>query len=157
MEEILLTEVEKSIMRELQDLSINEKPFLEIAQKIGISEEEVLARIQKLIEQGYIRRFGATLQHQTAGFEANAMVAWLVQERDIERVGKIMSSFPEVTHCYHRRTCKDWKYNVFTMIHGRTEEECYDITKRISDRTGIKDYDLLFSGEELKKTSMEYF
>lgn len=152
-----MTEVEESIMRELQELSINERPFLEIAQKIGISEEEVLARIQKLIKKGYIRRFGATLQHQTAGFEANAMVAWLVEETDIKIVGKIMSSFPEVTHCYHRQTCKDWKYNLFTMIHGKTEEECYDIAKRISDRTGIKDYDLLFSIEELKKTSMEYF
>ncbi|HIC90475.1 MAG TPA: Lrp/AsnC family transcriptional regulator [Syntrophaceae bacterium] len=154
----MLTKLKKRIIHELQgDLSIKERPFLEIAHRIGISEDQLLSHIQKLIDDGYIRRFGATLQHQIAGFEANAMVAWLVDEKDIKKVGKIMSSFPEVTHCYQRQTSKGWKYNLFTMIHGRTEQECYAIAKKISERTGIKEYHILFSLEELKKTTMRYF
>lgn len=154
----MLTKLKKRIIHELQgDLSIKERPFLEIAHRIGISEEQLLSHIQKLIDDGYIRRFGATLQHQIAGFEANAMVAWLVDEEDIKKAGKIMSSFPEVTHCYQRQTSKDWKYNLFTMIHGKTEQECYAIAKKISERTGIKDHHILFSLEELKKTTMKYF
>ena len=85
------------------------------------------------------------------------MVAWLVDEKDIKKAGKIMSSFPEVTHCYQRQTSKDWKYNLFTMIHGKTEQECNAIAKKISERTGIKEYHILFSLEELKKTTMKYF
>jgi len=154
----LLTKVKKRIIHELQgDLSIKERPFLEIAYRIGILEEQLLSHIQKLIDDGYIRRFGATLQHQIAGFEANAMVAWLVDEKDIKKAGKIMSSFPEVTHCYQRQTSKDWKYNLFTMIHGKTEQGCYAIAKKISEWTGIKEYYILFSLEELKKTTMKYF
>lgn len=154
----MLTKLKKRIIQELQgDLSIKGRPFLEIAHRIGIPEEQLLSHIQKLIDDGYIRRFGATLQHQIAGFEANAMVAWLVDEKDIKKAGKIMSSFPEVTHCYQRQTSKDWKYNLFTMIHGKTEQECNAIAKKISERTGIKEYHILFSLEELKKTTMKYF
>jgi siroheme decarboxylase len=62
-----------------------------------------------------------------------------------------------VSHCYQRPTLPDWPYNLFTMIHGKTIEDCGEVMKRISQATGIDEYSMLFSTAELKKSSMQYF
>ena len=153
-----LTDFDKKIIREIQtDLPLSKRPFYDIAQKLGIEEEELLKRIQEFIDEGYIRRFGATLRHRRVGINANAMSIWVVPEMDVDRVGKRMASFKEVTHCYERHTLPDWKYNLYAMIHAKTKEECLEIVARISEKTGMKEYKLLYSTEEFKKTSMEYF
>ena len=122
-----------------------------------MSEENLLSKIQDFVDKGYIRRFGATLRHRRVGINANAMSVWAVPDDQIERVGKTIASFKEVTHCYQRDPMPGSEYNLYTMIHAKTKKECLRIVKRISDRTGITDYKLLFSTEEFKKTSMEYF
>ena len=154
----MIDELDKKIIGLLQkDLPLDPRPFNLMARKIGITEDEFVERVRSLIETGVIRRFGATLYHQEAGFSSNAMVAWIVPEDRIEDIGQAMSKFREVTHCYQRRTQKDWKYNLYTMIHGDSRDECREIARRLSLGTGIKDYVLLFSEKEFKKTSMEYF
>ncbi|MDM8518374.1 Lrp/AsnC family transcriptional regulator, partial [Desulfobacterales bacterium HSG16] len=62
---------------------MTERPFLEIARQLDISEEILLEALADLCKRGIIRRFGATLYHQKSGFSANAMVAWEVDEEDI--------------------------------------------------------------------------
>lgn len=155
---IELTEKEKSLIRIVQgDMPITERPYKAIADSLGVTEEEVITKIKEFREKGYIRRFGATLRHREAGIMANGMGIWIVSKEDVQRVGKIMASFKEVTHCYERPTFSDWPYNVYTMIHGKTREDCEAVAKRISEATGIKDYKMLYSTKEFKKTSMKYF
>lgn len=155
---IELTEKEKSLIRIVQgDMPITERPYKAIADSLGVTEEEVIAKIKEFREKGYIRRFGATLRHREAGIMANGMGIWIVSKEDVQRVGKIMASFKEVTHCYERPTFSDWPYNVYTMIHGKTRDDCEAVAKRISEATGIKDYKMLYSTKEFKKTSMKYF
>lgn len=150
--------MDKKIIRLIQgDLPMELRPFKILADKLGISEEEFIRRVESLKDREVIRRFGATLRHQDAGFSANAMVAWIVPEDKIEEVGNAMAQFREVTHCYQRQSYKDWKYNLYTMVHGESEEQCYRIAERLSAETGMTDYVLLFSEKEFKKTSMEYF
>ena len=139
------------------DLPLDPRPFAVMAEKIGISEAEFVERVRSLKKSGVIRRFGATLRHQEAGFSSNAMIAWVVPEREVDKAGETMAQFREVTHCYQRRPQKDWKYNLYTMIHGDNENECFKIAQRISHETGIEEYILLFSEKEFKKTSMRYF
>ena len=104
-----------------------------------------------------IRRFGATLRHQKSGFQANAMTAWQVDEARIEEVGRIMAAFRAVSHCYRRDPAEDWPYNLYTMIHGRSEDDCRETARRIAEKAGVTTYQLLFSRRELKKISMTYF
>jgi DNA-binding Lrp family transcriptional regulator len=154
----VIDETDKEIIRLIQgDLPPDLRPFGVLAKRLGISEREFVRRVKSLKRKGIVRRFGATLRHQEAGFSANAMVAWIVPEEKIEEVGKLMAKFREVTHCYQRRVQNDWKYNLYTMVHGDSEEQCYQIAKRMSAETGITDYILLFSEKEFKKTSMQYF
>jgi DNA-binding Lrp family transcriptional regulator len=154
----MLTEIEKKIIASIQeDMEIAERPYLAISEKLGISETELLDRLKDLSQRGVIRRFGATLRHQRAGFSANAMVAWMVDEDRIEEVGQKMASFDQVSHCYRRNPTADWPYNLYTMVHADSEQACRETARKMSRATSVKDYTLLFSREELKKTSMVYF
>ncbi len=154
----VIDDTDKKIIGLIQgDLPLRAKPFAELAERAGMSEEALLDRIRSLEERGVIRRFGATLRHQEAGFNSNAMVAWLVPEERIEAVGETMAGFREVTHCYQRRPQRDWRYNLYTMIHGESREACRRIAERMSLETGVASYALLFSEREFKKTSMSYF
>lgn len=151
-------EEDKVLIRELQG-NIPESliPFAEISNKLGWNEKEVIQQAQNLLKNGVIRRFGVVLRHQKAGFTVNAMGVWQVPKMMTEEIGKIMASFREVSHCYQRSTFADWPYNLFTMIHARSELECAGIMTKISQATRIDDYSMLFSIKELKKTSMQYY
>lgn len=153
-----ITPEDKKIIAGIQgDLPLTEKPFKELAGKLGVSEEHLLEKITSYQQKGYIRRFGAALRHRETGFNANGMGVWKVPPEKTKEVGEIMASFPQVSHCYQRPTFPGWDYNLFTMIHGRTEEECNAVARAISEATGIREYKVLFSSRELKKSTMLYF
>ncbi len=101
-----LTDLEKKVIALLQtDIPVCRRPYLEMAERIGITEEEFIKILSGLNDRNMIRRFGATLKHQKSGFKANAMVAWKVPEERVEEVGNIMASFHEITHCYPPQPC----------------------------------------------------
>lgn len=154
----MLTELEKRIIALIQeDMAVTERPYLAIAEELGITETDLLEHLKDLSRRGVIRRFGATLRHQRAGFSANAMVAWIVDKDRIEEVGQKMASFDQVSHCYQRNPAPDWPYNLYTMVHADSEQACHETARKMSTATSVQDYTLLFSREELKKTSMVYF
>ncbi len=153
-----VTEEDIALIRLLQeDLPQDLAPFQTLAAELGEGEEGVLEHTCKLLQAGVIRRLGAVLRHQKAGFVSNAMGVWQVEPERVEQVGAIMSGFPEVSHCYERPSLPDWPYNVFTMIHGQSEEECRQVMAKIARATGVTRYDALYSLKELKKSSMKYF
>jgi siroheme decarboxylase len=154
----MLSDLENRVILALQrDLEIKPRPFKDLAQQLGVAEEEMLSAIRGLMARGYIRRFGATLRHQKSGYEANALVAWAVPEGEVKSIGEKLAGLRVVTHCYARRPAPSWPYNLYTMIHGRTREDCVNIAARMAAETGIQDFELLFSETELKKTTMRYF
>lgn len=154
----MIDDLDKKIISLLQkDLPLDPRPFATMAHQIGITEDQFIDKVKSLMKKGIMRRFGATLYHQEAGFSSNAVVAWIVPEEKIEETGKAMAKFREVTHCYQRRTQKNWRYNIYTMIHSSNRDECREIARRMSQSTGIDEYLLVFSDKEFKKTSMEYF
>jgi DNA-binding Lrp family transcriptional regulator len=110
-----------------------------------------------MIERKQMRRFCAILNHRKAGFRFNGMGVWAVPEDKTDEVGPIMASFKAVSHCYLRPTYSDWPYSIFTMVHGRTLEECEDILQAIENETGIKERATLYSTKEYKKTRLQYF
>ena len=149
---------DKRLLAQIQgDLPVSLDPFAEVARRAGWEEEELLLRIRGFVHRGMIRRFGAILRHQKAGYQGNAMAVWKVREDQVSRASRQMSSFPAVSHCYLRPPLPEWPYNLYTMIHGRSEKDCRRIAGRISRKTGLRNYRLLFSRREHKKSSMTYF
>lgn len=153
----MMTHEEQIICRLIQrDLAMNRRPYGEISAQTGIAEQDVLAMIKSLLQRGLIRKFGAIVRHREAGFTGNAMIVWAVPEDRCEQVGQVLSSYPEITHCYERTPAFEGKYNLFSMIHLR-QQDINEKVKALSAATGIQDYQVLMSKEEFKKSSMEYF
>lgn len=153
----MLTELEKKVIAAIQgDIPVTERPYLELAENLGISEETFLKILVDLTDKGVIRRFGATIRHQKSGFASNAMVAWQVEEDRIDEAGQKLATFDEVSHCYRRNPQKQWPYNLYTMVHAADEASCRELVRRLAHATGIDTYSILFSRKELKKTSMQY-
>lgn len=152
------TEDDKHFIRELQkDMEIIDEPFAKAAKTLGISESELFKKMRYYEDIGVMRRFAAILRHRQVGFTANGMIVWKVPEDRITTVGETLGSFPQVSHCYERPTYDDWPYNVFSMIHCKTQDEANEMAKIIQDQIHVDDYKILFSSREFKKTRVEYF
>jgi DNA-binding Lrp family transcriptional regulator len=153
-----LSEADKKIIRQIQgDLPLSLTPFAPLAKALGLPEEDLLKRIRCYMRRGIIRRFGAILRHQIAGFRGNALAVWKVSEDRLEKVAGLIASHGAVSHCYLRPSHPQWPYNLYAMIHGKNERECRRIAASLARKTETKDYRLLFSKRELKKSSMRYF
>jgi len=152
-----LSQQDKLIIREMQqDLPLISMPFNDIAARLGMNEDDFLTGCQSLLQRGIMRRFGAAIDHRRAGFRANAMVCWIVPPDMVDAAGQELASLREVSHCYERKTNPLWQYNLFAMMHGHTREVCQRLASGISRQVGLKDYVLLFSLKEFKKTRVKY-
>ena len=146
-------ETDIKLIKCIQDgIPLTERPYRDIGNALWLSEDEVVSRLGRLIKEKKIRRFAASVAHRKIGINSNAMTVWRVPSERVDEVGPIMAGFPEVTHCYERPTFPDWPYNVFTMIHGYTDEECERVIEAIKEKTGLEDYVILYSEKEFKKT-----
>lgn len=141
------------VLRQLQDgVPIVEEPFGEIAQRLGVSEEEVFSSIEALKAEGVIRRFGARIDQRKVGITVNAMVAWRVAFDRVETVGRAMAAHPEVTHCYERATIPGrWDYNLFTVLHQPDHASLRRHLSALSAESGVEDFVVLTSGREFKR------
>lgn len=153
-----LTEEERRVIREAQwDLEICPEPWAKPAEAAGVTPARLIEVFHELKQKGHLRRVAAVLFHRRMGFRSNAMGVWKVPEDRVQEVGPIMGSFKNVSHCYLRPTYEDWPYNLFTMVHATTADECEEILDAISDETGIKQRTSLYSTKEFKKTRVPYF
>ncbi|MFN8632802.1 MAG: AsnC family transcriptional regulator [Chloroflexota bacterium] len=153
-----VTELDKRVIRELQeDLTIEARPFKTLAERIGMDEDGLFEVMHSLVERGFMRRMAAILYHRRAGFKANGMGVWAVPEDDVIELGEQMAAFANVSHCYRRPTYPDWPYNVFTMVHGKSVEECEEVLAAIAKKTGVTEYISLYSTREYKKTRTKFY
>ena len=158
LEPIKLSEEDIDVIKATQGkMEVRSDLYTPAAEKLGVSVDEVLRRLESLRERGGLRRVAAILYHRRAGFSANGMGVWAVPEGEILDTGRRMAAFRGVSHCYQRPTYKDWPYSVFTMAHGRSKEECDAVLDAIAESTGIGERATLYSSTEFKKVRMLYF
>lgn len=156
--EIELTPLHISVIKELQkDITVVEEPFKEAAEKLGLSYEQFFEIAQELKESGVMRRFATILNHRKAGFGANAMSVWAVPEDKGEEIGREMAEFSAVSHCYLRPSYPNWPYNLFAMVHAKTQEECDTLIEEMAKESGLTEYGKLYSTVEFKKQRLVYF
>ncbi len=135
------------------DFPVTERPYEDMAQAMGITGQALIDELTALKNGGYIRRVSAMVAHRAVSYKGNAMVVWCVPDGEMEKTGVIMAGFDEVSHCYERSTGGYWPYNLYTMVHGRTPQDCLAVIDRMASQSGIRDYRVLFSLREFKKTS----
>ena len=153
-----ISALDKKIIRLLQgEFPLVAEPYKMLAEKIGITEEDLLARIASMREEKKIRKVGAVLRHREVGFTANALCVWDVPDAQMDEVAHHMAEHPRVSHCYDRNRTPDWPYNLYTMIHGYSREECEVIAAELAATAGIEERCMLYTKKEWKKASMRYF
>ncbi len=158
---VTLTELDRSFVRVLQkDIPLVDQPFDEACRELGVGFDVLADWMRRMQEAGALRRFAGILHHRQAGFVANAMVVWPVPDGQIEQAGQCAAKAPEVSHCYQRPTNDDWPYNLYTMIHARSEVECQRVIDRIASELepmGVTEHRALYSTVEYKKQRVSYF
>jgi DNA-binding Lrp family transcriptional regulator len=107
-----------------QGLPVVERPYAWLADQLGWTSTEVRRRLADMIDAGIVKRLGCVVKHRAVGYEHNAMVVWDVPEAQLDAIGTAFAATSCVTLCYERpRRMPQWRYNLFTMIHGRDRAE----------------------------------
>ncbi|MEO3945667.1 hypothetical protein [Gorillibacterium sp. CAU 1737] len=150
-----LDEVDFALLRLAQDFPLCPDPYGELARQAGCSRTEALLRLRRMAEFGALRRIGAVLQHRRSGYVAGGMFVCQLPPHRVAEAGQWLAELPEVSHCYERKTYPDWPYNLYGMIHGRTEAQVLATAASFLEKWGpdVLAHALLFSREEWKKTS----
>ncbi len=153
-----LDEVDRKIVSVTQSgLPVEFSPYQTVAHDIGISEQEVLQRMQRLLDNNVIRRIGAVPNHYKLGLHANGMTVWDVDENKIKILGELIGQLDFVSHCYQRpRHLPLWSYNLFAMVHGHDRDEVEQKVDHIKAllAENCKKHETLYSTAILKKTGM---
>ena len=133
------------------------RPYALVAAAVGVSEENVIERLGRLVQRGVIRRIGAVPNHFALGYRANGMSVWDVDDAHVDRLGEQVGALACVTHCYRRpRRLPDWPYNLFAMVHGRDRAEVAGKVDAIAKVLGraARGHAVLYSRRILKKSGM---
>ncbi len=157
--DIEMTPLHHAVVRRAQyDIDMVSEPFKNIIDELEIDYDKFFSILQELQEAGVMRRFASILNHRKAGFSANAMVVWDVDEGEKgEEIGATAAAFSAVSHCYLRPKYENWPFNLFTMVHGKTTEETNGIIADMAKEIDSKNHMPLYSSREFKKVRIEYF
>jgi DNA-binding Lrp family transcriptional regulator len=153
-----LTQLEIESVRLLQrDLPLQPRPFDVLAKTTGVDADELLDAAKSLLRRGYIRRYSAVVPARKSGFAASAMAVWIVPAGAVDEVGAKMSHNRAVSHCYLRPVYDDWPYNMYTIVHGRSVDECESIINDLAIDSGVEAKQALYPTREYKKARINLF
>ena len=133
-----MDEVDRKIVNVLQDgFPLVEEPYAEVALQLGINESVLLSRLEKLLNDKTLSRFGPMYDAEKLG-GAFSLVAIKVPEAEFDKVTKIVNSYDEVAHNYHR----DHEFNMWYVLATETPEKINEINRDIEHRTGLKVFNM---------------
>lgn len=152
----MLDDIDRQIIQATQaGLPLTPEPYRTIAEQLGLTADDVMTRLSALHNSGIIRRIGAVPNHYKLGYRFNGMTVWNVPDEAVDELGQKVGQLEFVSHCYHRpRHWPEWPYNLFAMVHGKSQEEVDKQIRRIYDLLGDNNLgcDVLYSTKILKKT-----
>lgn len=131
-----------------EGLPLVSRPYAELAARLGRSEAEIIEGITGIIEGGSLKRFGVIVRHRRLGYRANGMVVWDIPDQRVSDIGHCIGQYAFVTLCYQRpRRPPEWRYNLFSMIHGRDRAAVTEQVAFIVNECGLQgiDHEILFS------------
>ncbi len=140
-------EADRRLLAALEDgVDLVARPFASIAARAGVAESQIFARLQALLASGIVSRFGLVVRHRHFGYSSNAMVVWDIPDDRLVQVAGRFAAQDSVTLCYERPRRPGWRYNLFTMIHGREREAALaQIAGLAASAPDVRDHAILFS------------
>jgi DNA-binding Lrp family transcriptional regulator len=156
----LSPEFEKRLIAAVgQGLPLVSRPYAAIAEQLGSTEADVIEGLDRLIQRNDIKRFGVVVRHRELGYKANGMVVWDVPDERIAELGHCIGKYDFVTLCYQRpRRLPEWRYNLFSMVHGKDRASVADKVNFIVEQCGLQGitYEILFSRRRFKQRGARY-
>jgi len=153
-----LADLDARLVRATQGgLPLVPEPYAAVAEALGVSEAQVIARLEAMLADRRVRRIGVVPNHYALGYRANGMSVWDVDDAAIDALGRQIGALEFVSHCYRRpRRLPDWPYNLFAMVHARSREEVEARLEVIRALLGpaLRAHDVLYSTRILKKTGL---
>jgi DNA-binding Lrp family transcriptional regulator len=151
-------ETDRRIVQATQSgLPLTPRPYHAIAERLGLTPEDVMTRMNAMLETGVIRRIGVVPNHYALGYIANGMTVWDVADDQVDELGERIGQLPFVSHCYRRpRRLPHWPYNLFAMVHAKNREQAKADADQIAAVLGdaCRKSDILYSSRMLKKTGL---
>ncbi len=130
-----LDDIDKAIVNRIQsDFPITSRPYLALADELGLTETEVLDRVARLKKDGIIRRIGGNFVPGKLGFVSTLCAARVPADK-IEHFAEIVNRYPGVTHNYQR----DNQYNVWFTFISPSMDEIEANLKKIVEESGVSD------------------
>ena len=137
---VTLDEADKALLQTLQDdFPLTTRPWDALAERLGTTAEDVMARVGRLNEEGVIRRIGPVLETDRVGLTARTLVLMKVPPGRMDEVAGIVSGFDEVTHNYER----DHEHNLWFTLITPSQEMLKGALARIIEAAGIPEEDVL--------------
>ena len=131
-------EVDRKIINHLQDnFPVCERPFARLADQLNMEEKELLQRVQSLLDDGTLSRFGPMYNIEMLG-GVYCLVAMSIPEQDLDKVVKKINTYPEVAHNYER----EHEFNVWFVLAAENKAQLKNILKDIEKQTGYPTYDM---------------
>lgn len=150
--------IDRQIIQATQaGLPLVSEPYQAVAEQLGLSEQQVMQRMQTMLDNGIIRRIAAVPNHYKIGYRYNGMTVWDVDDQYIDTLGQRVAELPFVSHCYQRpRHLPEWPYNLFAMVHAKTEQDAERQIAVIAELLGAdaRQHQVLYSNKILKKTGL---
>jgi len=129
-----MDKLDRQIINRIQrDFPLTSRPYQQLSQELGLSEEELLQRLKVLKNEGLIRHLGAVFDSQKLGF-SSTLVAMQVPEDRLEQTARAVNAYPGVTHNYQR----NMDYNMWFTLTAKSKQRIEEILKEISEKTSIK-------------------
>ena len=91
------------------------------------------------------------MRHRKLGYAFNGMTVWRADEDAVSEVGRHFATLPYVSHCYSRKSTPEWPYNLYAMVHAKTQEELDAFVREMSASCGLAPR-VLLSTKEYKKS-----
>lgn len=130
--------LDRRIINELQGgFPLSDRPYAEVATRLGTSEDELIRRIDALLTDGTLSRFGPMYHAERLG-GALTLSAMQVPEADFERIATLVNAHPEVAHNYAR----EHAFNMWFVLATETPERIDAVIAAIERETGLKVYDM---------------
>jgi len=131
----LKDDINRAILNRIQsDFPLTPRPYLTIAEDLGLSEDDVLNRLKRLKKEGFIRRIGGNFVPEKLGF-ISTLCAARVPEDKIDSFAAIVNQYPGVTHNYQRNN----EFNIWFTFISPSMDEINENLDRIRLETGIND------------------
>lgn len=128
-----MDELDKTILNRIQTrFPLTPRPFAAIADELGTTEKEVLARVTRLKDTGIIRRIGGNFVPGKVGFVSTLCAAQVPREK-LDLFAMTVNTFPGVTHNYLREDA----FNVWFTFIAPSMENIRDHLARITEKTGV--------------------